>query len=80
MELPDDVLQIIKEYSRPVTRSDWKYNIIITKKILHQEFQKQLGYRAWRLRHASGHEYLRLLKYKPVFNNNRYKLFNCGYL
>jgi len=24
MELPEDVLQIIKEYSRPLTRPDWK--------------------------------------------------------
>jgi hypothetical protein len=24
MEIPDDVLQIIKEYSKPVTRPDWR--------------------------------------------------------
>lgn len=24
MELPDDVLKIIKEYSMPLTRSDWR--------------------------------------------------------
>ena len=24
MELPDDILNYIKEYSRPVTRSDWR--------------------------------------------------------
>jgi hypothetical protein len=24
MELPDDVLQIIKDYSKPVTRPDWR--------------------------------------------------------
>ena len=24
MELPDDVLRIIKEYSKPVTRPDWR--------------------------------------------------------
>ena len=24
MELPDDVLRLIREYSRPVTRPDWK--------------------------------------------------------
>ena len=24
MELPDDVLSIIKEYSMPITRSDWR--------------------------------------------------------
>ena len=24
MELPDDVIQIIKEYSQPMTRPDWK--------------------------------------------------------
>jgi len=24
MELPDDILNYIKEYSRPITRSDWR--------------------------------------------------------
>jgi len=24
MELPDDVLQLIKEYSMPITRPDWR--------------------------------------------------------
>ena len=24
MELPDDILNIIKEYSRPITRADWR--------------------------------------------------------
>ena len=25
MELPEDLLPLIKEYSMPVTRSDWRY-------------------------------------------------------
>jgi hypothetical protein len=25
MYLPDDILQIIKEYAKPVTRPDWRY-------------------------------------------------------
>jgi hypothetical protein len=25
MELPEDILRIIKEYAKPVTRPDWRY-------------------------------------------------------
>jgi len=30
MELPDDVLQIIKEFSQPITRPDWRKLHIMT--------------------------------------------------
>ncbi len=30
MELPDDVLKIIKEFSQPITRSDWRKMHIMT--------------------------------------------------
>jgi len=38
MELPDDVLRIIREYSRPVTRPDWKQ----LQKMTHAKFGTQL--------------------------------------
>ena len=38
MELPDDVLRLIREYSRPVTRPDWKR----LQKMTHAEFGVQL--------------------------------------
>lgn len=38
MELPNDVLGLIREYSRPVTRPDWKR----LHKFTHDEFGVQL--------------------------------------
>ena len=37
MELPDDVLQIIKEYSRPLTRPDWRTLHKMTQNDLYHE-------------------------------------------
>lgn len=76
MELPDDVLQIIKAYAQPVTRSDWKTYIVMSEKRLHAEFEKQLCSRYRRLTMTHGTEYLRLMRtYKPIFDNNYYKQF-----
>jgi hypothetical protein len=38
MEFPEDVLRIIREYSRPITRPDWKR----LQKMTHYEFGSQL--------------------------------------
>jgi hypothetical protein len=75
MELPDDVLRIIKEYSMPITRPDWKRYIIISEKTLHNLFEQQLSIRHFKLRNANRNEYLRLRSYKPIFDNNYYKDF-----
>lgn len=37
MELPDDVLQIIKEYSKPLTRPDWRTLHKMTQELYKQE-------------------------------------------
>jgi len=68
MEFPDDVLQIIKAYAQPVTRSDWKTYIVMSEKRLHAEFEKQLCIR-----------YRSRLNYKPIFGNNYYKNFKSKY-
>lgn len=76
LELPDDVLQIIKAYAQPVTRPDWKTYIVMSEKRLHAEFEKQLCIRYRRLTMTHGTEYLRLMQtYKPIFDNNYYKQF-----
>ena len=72
LELPDDVLQIIKAYAQPVTRPDWKTYIVMSEKRLHAEFERQLCNRyssQFRLR----------LDYKPIFGNNYYKHFKNNY-
>lgn len=71
MEFPDDVLQIIKAYAKPVTRPDWKRYIVISEKRFHAEFEKQLC-----IRYSSR---FRLLNYKPIFGNNYYKNFKYKY-
>jgi hypothetical protein len=38
MEFPDDILRLIREYSRPVTRPDWKQ----LQKMTHAEFGLRL--------------------------------------
>ena len=74
--LPEDVIHIIKEYSMPVTRADWKTNIVINERTLHSEFERQLCIRYRRLHTVHGSEFLRLLgSYKPIFDNNYYKNF-----
>ena len=37
MELPDDVLQLIREYSKPLTRPDWR---TLNRLPLHQLYQE----------------------------------------
>ena len=41
MELPDDVLQIIKDYARPVTRPDWRTLQKMTNQQYKNEFYMQ---------------------------------------
>jgi len=40
MELPDDVLKIIREYSKPLTRSDWRQIHIMPEYIYKQELRR----------------------------------------
>jgi len=41
MELPDDVLQLIKEYSMPVTRPEWRHLHLYTKKQYYDDLYKR---------------------------------------
>ena len=40
MELPSDVLAMVKEYSMPITRPDWRKCGQIRKSVLKSDFQK----------------------------------------
>ena len=41
MELPDDVVALINEYSKPVTRPDWRTLHIMPNKIFRRELKKR---------------------------------------
>jgi hypothetical protein len=41
MELPDDVLAIIKEYARPITRADWRTLHIMPNELYLTQLKKR---------------------------------------
>jgi len=72
MEFPDDILRLIKEYSRPISRPDWRtlhkmpYNKYLT--LFHNEYRK-------RIHHMNNlHQTYRLVgaRYKELFNEKHY--------
>ena len=83
MELPDCVVQIIREYSRPVTRPDWRklrrmneysfhHNLVSTYNIMNLPVLNQFVDRYEQIKHAK-YTYLRY-NYHPnsiayVFKN-----------
>jgi hypothetical protein len=50
MQLPDDVLLIIREYSKPVTRPDWRTLNPLDKHVLYNELHDGLFHRSIRLK------------------------------
>ena len=74
LELPDDVLRLVKEYSMPVTRPDWRklHKMTFAKYLLdyNAEFNKRMEHiYESQMRVYSGYNpYL----YKPVFSGTNY--------
>jgi hypothetical protein len=70
MELPDDVLQIIRDYSMPLTRSDWRTLHIMpyVRFIMnfHVEYQK-------RNNHLRKFPPWLIGKYKDIFSEANYR-------
>ena len=88
MELPDDVLQIIREYSKPVTRPDWRTLHKMTQRHYNDEYYSQFFSRLSVLHRCRHDRYNYLVAhYKPVFahlfshlfdyENGRYKSYGC---
>lgn len=71
MELPDDVLQMIKEYAKPLTRPDWrtlhKMPYIQFLRDFHETYRKRrltLGRRVGRYKELfSEYNYVRIMYY-----------------
>ena len=70
MELPSDVLSIIKEYSKPITRSDWR--------TVHKFTQDDLCKELFRLTHVIISDTSSVLMFKKlllVFEDNVFFVF-----
>jgi len=72
MELPDDILQIIKEYAQPITRPDWRKLHLMTYAQFVREFNET--YRKRRRVLAGLHPTYRHLgvRYKEIFSDYNY--------
>ena len=79
LELPDDVLRLVKEYSMPLTRPDWRtlhlmpyklyesefYNVHYNRRLYIQLMNPNMDYR----------EYLQInIIYKPMFQRWYYDM------
>ena len=42
MQLPDDVVNIIREYSKPLTRADWRHCGKLTQSTFNTELKKHI--------------------------------------
>ena len=71
MELPEDVLRLVKEYSMPATRSDWRTLHLMPHDKYISEYDYQ--YRA-RLKYIHSHD-----NYELTGTLNLYKNVFCGY-
>jgi hypothetical protein len=65
MELPDDVLRLVNEYSMPLTRPDWRTLHIMTYHQFTYEFHKQCCQRWKKLQYVDS-------DYKVIFNETNY--------
>ena len=71
MELPEDVLRIIREYSQPVTRPDWRTLHKMTQDAYSREYNN-INNKRWLIL-AKDHRII----YKPIFSSKQYlKLFH----
>ena len=65
LELPDDVLQIIKEYARPLTRPDWR----TLHRMTYAQFLREFHETYRKRRRSLG---IRLGRYKEIFSEYNY--------
>ena len=80
MELPEDIVQIISEYSKPLTRPDWRTLHIMKPIILHNEFERQMFCRFKKLETVNDVVFIRLIRsYKPIFDENYYNDFKISF-
>ena len=71
MELPKDVLSLVKEYAMPVTRPDWRTLHIMTYKTYLYEFYKAYKKREYVMIYQS-ERYRRTGRHKNLFSEYNY--------
>ena len=77
MELPEDVLRIIKEYSMPLTRPDWRKLHKMTNDSYLVDFYEQHCNRLYYINNHPERDVISLVirasVYKTVFHGQRYQ-------
>jgi len=77
MELPEDVLRIIREYSKPLTRPDWRTLHKMTNDSYLVDFYEQHRNRLYYINNHPERDFVffvfRISTYKPVFHGQRYQ-------
>lgn len=73
MEFPDDVLRIIQQYARPVTRPDWRTCGKMREYIVKRDFKKLIMQRHYKIMTCTNEDYARIYhNYKPIFQIRNY--------
>jgi len=77
MELPDDVLQLIKEYSMPITNPAWRKLHKMTNYKYYDEFYTEYHKQIRDIveYHTILYERYNPYRYKPVFCETRYRYY-----
>ena len=70
MELPDDVLPLIKEFSMPITRPDWRTLRIMPLKKFVNEFLKTMSKRSDKI--TDDPDFYDITTYMILFNASNY--------
>ena len=73
MEFPDDVLRIIQQYARPLTRPDWRTCGKIRQYIVKRDFKKLVMQRHYKIMTCANEDYASMYhNYKPLFQIRKY--------
>ena len=77
MEFPEDVLRIIKEYSMPLTRTDWRICGKINQHLYETECKKVIMQRHYKILTCKTEDYIKIYhNYKPLFQICKYPMFH----
>jgi hypothetical protein len=72
MELPDDIIRIIRDYSMPISRPDWRHCGQIRETNLKVEFHQKTKYREMKLLYCPHYQLHYYKTTNRVFAFSRY--------
>ena len=74
MEFPEEIVRIIKEFSLPLTRLDWRICGKITRDIYREEYKRIVTHRHLKLLSCNNDEYVEIYNnYKRIFTLRKYE-------